>query len=233
MTVVAAAIVGGAVVGGVSTYMAGEAQAGAAEAGANVDLQISRENLDLQREMMEQQREDMAPWRDVGAQALDTMWSKYESGDFNAPQITQEQLRQDPGYQFRLNQGVEAMDASASARGRLLSGAQQKGLQQYGQEMGSQEYQNVYNRKVSAQNRDYNMLSGMSGSGQAAAAGQAGASGQMAANSGNILSQSGRNQVNALYQGGQAQAGAYQGYGQTANQGIQNWLMYKNLGGAA
>lgn len=61
--------------------------------------------------------------------------------DFKPPTVTD-----DPGYQFRLRQGVGALDASAAARGNLLSGAAQKGLLRYGQELGSQEYEAAYGR---------------------------------------------------------------------------------------
>lgn len=42
----------------------------------------------------------------------------------------------DPGYQFGLNQGVNALDRSAASKGLLLSGSQQKALDQYGQDYG-------------------------------------------------------------------------------------------------
>ncbi len=52
----------------------------------------------------------------------------------------------DPGYQFRLQQGVNAIDRSGAARGMRLSGAQEKALSDYGQGTGSAEYGNYYNR---------------------------------------------------------------------------------------
>lgn len=58
-------------------------------------------------------------------------------------------VTQDPGYAFRLSQGQQALDTSAGAKGSLMSGAQQKALLKYGQELGSQEYQNAYNRQFS------------------------------------------------------------------------------------
>lgn len=63
---------------------------------------------------------------------------------FAAP--TAQQMQQDPGYQFRLQEGQRALDMSAAARGTLRGGAQLKALQGYGQQLGSQEYQNAYNR---------------------------------------------------------------------------------------
>ena len=46
------------------------------------------------------------------------------------------------GYQFRFNQGVKALDASASSRGILQSGAAMKSLNQFGQGIASDEFGN-------------------------------------------------------------------------------------------
>jgi len=47
-----------------------------------------------------------------------------------------------PGYQFRVDQGVKALDRSAAAKGGLFSGAQGKAITDYGQNQGSQEWSN-------------------------------------------------------------------------------------------
>lgn len=52
----------------------------------------------------------------------------------------------DPGYQFRMDEGIKALDRSAAARGVLNSGGQGRKLVRYGQDYASNEYQNVYNR---------------------------------------------------------------------------------------
>jgi len=230
MSVVAAAVIGSAVVGGVSAYQSGKAQEKAAKTAAESQERISDENLILQRELAEQQREDFAPWRDVGEQALQQLWSGVESGEFEVGRVD---VTKDPGYQFRMDQGVEALDKSAAARGRLLSGAQQKGVTDYAQNLASQEYANAYAREANEKARRYNILSGLSGMGQASAARQAGATGQLAQQSGNILSNLGQAQAQSAYAQGQARAGAYQGAAQATNQAAQNWLLYKNLGAGA
>jgi hypothetical protein len=46
----------------------------------------------------------------------------------------------DPSYKWRLEQGQEALDRSAASRGMLLSGAQLRGSQEFGQNAASQEY---------------------------------------------------------------------------------------------
>ena len=230
MSVVAVAVVGSAVVGAYSSSQASKAQAKSAQQGMAAEERIAAENRELQRELAEQQREDFAPWRDIGQKALDQIWSGVQSGEFEVGDID---VTKDPGYQFRMDQGIEALDKSAAARGRLLSGAQQKGLTDYAQGVASQEYANAYAREANEKARRYNMLSSLSSGGQASAAGQAQATGQLSQSEGNILANLGRSQNITQQNIGSARAGAYQGTAQAVNQAAQNWLLYKNLGAGA
>jgi hypothetical protein len=227
MSVVAAAIVGSAVVGGVASSKSSKAQSKSAQQGMEAEERIAAENRELQRELAGQQREDFAPWRDIGEKALNQMWSGIKSGAFEVGDID---VTKDPGYQFRMDQGIDALDKSAAARGRLLSGAQQKGVTDYSQNVASQEYANAYAREANEKARKFNMLSGLSSGGQASAAGQAQATSNLAQTEGNILSNLGQSQAYGYKQQGQARAGAYQGMAQAGNQAAQNWLMYKSLG---
>jgi len=52
----------------------------------------------------------------------------------------------DPGYAFRMTEGLKALDRQAAARGGLISGAALKASQGYGQDLASQEYMNAFNR---------------------------------------------------------------------------------------
>ena len=64
----------------------------------------------------------------------------------------------DPGYAFRLSEGMKALDRTAASRGGLLSGATLKGAQRFGSDLASQEYGNAYNRfqtNRSAQSQEY------------------------------------------------------------------------------
>lgn len=61
----------------------------------------------------------------------------------------------DPGFQARLELGEKAITNAASAVGQSRTGATWKGLIDYGQRMGSQEYGNVYNRRASEYDREY------------------------------------------------------------------------------
>ncbi len=55
-------------------------------------------------------------------------------------------FEQDPGYAFRMSEGLKALDRQAAARGGLISGSALKASQRYGQDLASQEYQNAYDR---------------------------------------------------------------------------------------
>lgn len=224
MSVVAAAIIGSAVVSAYSTRQASKAQQRGVEKGLSAEERIAERNLEFQREMAEQQREDFAPWRDVGEQALNRIWEGVQTGAFEVGQIN---LEDDPGYQVRMQEGIRALDASASARGRLLSGAQQRAVTRYGQEQGSQEYANAYARALSEKNRQFNILSGLSQTGQASAAGQAAATSQLQETGGNIMANLGQSQRVGQQNIGAIRGGAYQDYGQIVNQAAQNWLTYR------
>jgi hypothetical protein len=97
---------------------------------------------------------------------------------FQSPTSVTEQ--NDPGYQFRLQQGVKAMDMGAAASGNLLTGGTENAEQQYGQNYASNEYQNTYNRALenydtnfntfeANQTNQYNRLAAMAGLGQTTA----------------------------------------------------------------
>jgi len=108
-------------------------------------------------------------------------------------------MQNDPGYQARLQLGTDSIQKSAAARGGVLTGGTAKALTTYGQDYGSNEYSNVYNRaltdystKYNAYNNDqanqFNRLASMSGMGQTAA-GTLASQGQAASNnvSSNLL----------------------------------------------
>lgn len=58
-----------------------------------------------------------------------------------------------PDYNFRMGEGIKALDRSAASRGMLMSGAQTKGVQQYGSDLASGEYGNWFNRLMGVSNQ--------------------------------------------------------------------------------
>lgn len=135
MSGVATAIVGTAVVG---SYLSSEASKSAAQTQANAANNATA----AQQIAMERQIELNKPYYDVGVSALNRL-NTQAAFDPNAFKY-----QADPGYAFRLSEGNKALNASAAARGGMISGNALKAAQTYGQNMGSQEYANAYNRYV-------------------------------------------------------------------------------------
>jgi hypothetical protein len=109
-------------------------------------------------------------------------------------------FEKDPGYAFRQAEGMKALERSAAARGNLLSGSTMKGVQRFGQDLASQEYQNAFNRYQVERSAKLNPLQSLMGSGQSATNVMTGAAGQQ-----------GQNEASNLYNAGQARASGYIG----------------------
>lgn len=89
------------------------------------------------------------------------------AGQF-AQKFSPQNFEQDPSYQFRLNEGLKALQASGAARGTLLSGQGLKDITNYAQGAASQEYQSAFDRYRTQQSDIYSRLSGLAGVGQTA-----------------------------------------------------------------
>ena len=121
--------------------------------------------------------------------------------------FSMEAFQQDPGYGFRLGEGLKALERSAAARGGLLSGGTGKALQRYGQEAASQEYGNAFNRFYTERQNLLNPLLSLSGRGQTVSSElgqQAGQFGQAGANQlgqiGNVMASGTVGSTNAINQ---------------------------------
>jgi len=100
------------------------------------------------------------PYREAGKTALgDYMASLGERGGAAQGSIL-DKFRTSPGYKFALQQGTQAMERGAAARGGLLSGGEQKELTRYGTGLADQEYGGYQSR-----------LAELAGMGQQAATG--------------------------------------------------------------
>jgi hypothetical protein len=139
---VAGAMVGSAVIGGVASNRAAKAQAGAARDAADAQLTASREANALQQRMYEEGVARQQPFLQGGTEDYNRLRSLMSGG----PEASQQFLQMDPGYGFRLSEGMKALDRQAAARGGLMSGAALKAAQRYGQDYASGEFGNAYNR---------------------------------------------------------------------------------------
>lgn len=151
----------------------------AISAGNAADAQTNAANQANQttRDQNAQTRADNLPWMSRGNQAGDTMQTLIGVGGntTNNPEygsltknFTNADFVADPGYQFRLDQGMRGINSSLAAKGGLLSGAAVKAATDYNQGFASNEFGNAYNRFVNNQNNVYNKLAGVAGTGQTA-----------------------------------------------------------------
>jgi hypothetical protein len=147
---------------------------------------------ELQREMFEKQLELQQPFQEAGVNAL----AKMQKG------VVSDYM--DPAYQFRLGEGMKALERQAAARGGLISGGALKAAQRYGQDYASQEFGNAYNR-----------LAAMAGIGQTA-------TGAMGNAAGNFGVNAGQNYMNAA----NARASGYVGGANALTGGLNQYLNY-------
>jgi len=195
-----AAIIGSALLGA-------DSASNAADSAAQASGQASAASIAEQRRQYDLSRADQAPFLAAGTGAVNRLGAGVAAGgEFGAatPFNFQYDPNADPGTVFRMSEGVKAIDRSAAARGGLLSGATLKGVQRYGQDLGSQEYSNAFNRYVTGFNANkgereqlYNRLAGVAGTGQTTAGQLASQGANMASSVGNAYMTSAANQGNA------------------------------------
>lgn len=205
-------IIGGAI-SAVGSILGADEQADSATQAADTSAAASNYAANIQKQMYDITRSDQEPWRKAGVNALSQLETGTKPGGSFVRPFGMADYRADPGYSFRLSEGVKALDRSAAARGSLLSGAQLKGITRFGQDTASNEYQNAYNRYQSDQSNQYNRLANMAGFGQTAnnALGQAGST--YGSNVSNLAMTNAANVGNAQLAAGQASASMYQGIG--------------------
>ena len=80
-----------------------------------------------------------------------------------------EDFQESPAYQFNLQQGMEAINKSAAAKGKYYAPATLQDIGKYSQGLASNEFQNAFSNYNTGQNNIWNRLMGVSNSGQNAA----------------------------------------------------------------
>jgi hypothetical protein len=149
---------------------------------------------DVNYKIFQEQKALQEPWRAAGEEAL----NKLRSPDMQFTPFSADKFKTDPGYAFRLSEGIKGLNNTAAARGGLLSGGTLKATERFAQGLASQEYQNAYDRY----NTDYRMklspLQTLAGYGQ-------GATNNLTTTTGNY----GANQADTLGNAGNIRASSY------------------------
>jgi len=220
MSAVATAIVGTAAVGYISSQQASKAQQSAANRATDVAGQTAADQVALQREIFEKQTELQKPFREAGLAGQNRLmellgiggtagapgYGKYATAEFGA-----DKFKTDPSYAFRMSEGMKALERSAAARGGLMSGATLKGIQRYGQDLASTEFQNAFNRYQAERAGTLNPYQALAGTAQSGANVLGQQAGQMGTNISNALGAYGSAAQSNIIGSGNAQASGYMG----------------------
>lgn len=159
---------------------------------------MATQNNALQRETYAQNAARLDPFAAQGMQAGNAMNALLGFGDATQANQAFDRFRNSSGYDFRLNQGMNALASNFRGRGVSQSGAADKALLRFGQDYGSNEF-----------GRYMGYLGNQQGVGLSAASALAGV-GQNFANSVSANNQNAANAVsNAALVNGQNQANAW------------------------
>jgi hypothetical protein len=178
----------------------GVISAGGARDAARTQADAANNAAALQKEQFDQQMALQEPYRQAGLTGQNRLMELLGLGGNAgaagygqyARDFSMQDFQQDPGYAFRLGEGLKAMGHQAGARGGLISGQTMKGMENYRQGLASQEYGNAFNRYQTNRQNQLQPLGNLMSSGQAAASNQAGAAGQYGVNAGNLMGQAGQ-----------------------------------------
>ena len=219
---------------------AADAQARAAQSAADAQNQSTDKQIALQKEQFDKQVQLQEPFRqagltaqnryleylgltpdvnakDVNGNPVTGLQDRTGSADFGkySKDFTAEDFKNniDPGYNWRMSEGLRMIAQSQAAHAGIYSGAALKAAENYGQQAASQEYTNAFNRYQVNRSNQLNPLQSMIGAGQSATNQQ----GQASQNNANAGSSSYMNQGNNLSNidigAGNAQAASYMAQG--------------------
>lgn len=181
-------VTGGAIMAG-GSLLGGVFGGKGAKKAAKAQVKLGEKALALQKQMFDQTWAGFAPWREAGGAAIGQGLAMLQPGYDHTTS---------PGYQFRLDEGMRAVENSAASKGMLMSGGTLKDLTRFAQGTAAADYGDQFNRVMA-----------VAGGGQQAMQSSA-AAGQNYANSASGIMQN----------IGQAKASGYAGM----NQAVQGTL---------
>ena len=202
-----------AIIGGGASLAAGYMGSQAAKSAASKQADAARYAAQLQQEQFNLTNEQQKPYREAGYSALSDIggMKPYLTQQYSPEEFAK---GQDPGYQFRLQQGQEATNRMANMGGGMISGNALRGAQDYTQGLASTEYGNAFNRFQTQRSNIYNTLASIAGLGQTSL-GQTTTAGTTAAgNIGANIANAGAAQAGGIVGSANALAGGLTGAGQ-------------------
>lgn len=135
--------------------------------------------------------------------------------DFGAltKRFTGADLENEPGFKFRLQEGMKALEHSQAARGGVMGGRAIKEAERYSQDYASGEYSKAYDRNNIDNTNEFNRYATLSGFGNTATA-------QLTAGDRQATQDIASNTINASNRAADARASGYASTTNALNQGI-------------
>lgn len=173
------------------------------------------------RAQIAKNQENFRPYMEQGRAGFnDLALATRDPNSWLNQKFTADNMMEDPGYQFRLDQGNQDINNSLAAKNGLLGGAALKATQRYAQDFASQEYGNAYSRFTNDRNNRYSALSNLANIGVQGAAGFQGASipSQSGTQLSNLATNYGSNLSNIIQNGANTQSNIVAANGATQAQ---------------
>jgi len=228
----------GAVIGAGASLIGGAMASSAASKAAKTQAKSADKATALQKQMYEEGVVRQKPFYEAGITAQNRLMDVLGLSERTGAEGYGSAMRPfgmtdfqaDPGYAFRMKEGLKSLDQQAAARGGLISGNALRAAQQYGQDLGSQEYQAAYNRYQTNRANVLNPLQSMLGQGQSSA-NTLGAAGQSyATGAGNTMMAAGAARASGYTGAADAWNRALGGAAGTAISGLNAAQMYGSGG---
>jgi hypothetical protein len=211
---------------GLQTYMSSKALDELAQSSATAGNQLAASNyaaiaeqrraseaaLGYLTQSRDLARADLEPWRQAGIAGLNKVTPMIQAGPG--------EFTKSPGYDFRLGEGVKALERGAAAKGMQISGRENKALTEYGQNFATLDYDNFLNRYYQSLNPGL----ALAGLGQTATSNTANLGTSSANTAANLTSNTGTNVANLTSSLGSQMAGL------TNTAGQQRASAYSGLG---
>lgn len=134
----AAAVIGSSLIAGSGAKKAGKLSAAASDRATEAQLTMFREG-----------EERLKPWTEAGELGLEEYQRRlgeseqyaeqYKPGEFKFGAEEFEQYK-DPGYEWRVGEGLRALDRRMASKGLRRAGVRPRALMELGQKMGSEEF---------------------------------------------------------------------------------------------
>ena len=163
MAVISGLIAAGAAIGGAALSASSQKKAAKKAAAAQTD--VAAQNNALQADIYNKNTANLSPWMDAGKAVNPIIQGALGIGDQSQVKSAFDTYNNSTGYQFRMDEGLGALASKYRAMGVSKSGAGDRALVRYGQDYGSNEFGNWFNRLAGQQGVGLSAASALAGVG--------------------------------------------------------------------